>query len=677
MMTEQRFADYILFEKLSTTAFGDSFRAGKILGNVIDRHVLLQLFNGSSLECDTFWQLVADRRSLVDSLRDPHLGESIAFDRIDQSPFAAYAYSPSRSLEQFFAAVRDQKLPVPVEQALFVIERAALGLTAAHGVTHRGRPVLHGFLVPELIHLSSDGEIKVIGMEAAPGLRNQLSDHPAFAPYLAPEVRNGEAPTASDDVFSLGALLFHLLCGDSLPTDSPDSLLQVVDNGVLAAGNEPLPTVIKNLLKNSFSSRANRIPDAVTWQQVLGKIILDGEHNPSTFNLSFMMHTVFRSELEAELVKIPHETALRLTPAEMNECASSGDQARVESDTRSDLPAIPPEESGTKQPFLTGFMVSFLSAAIFIASYFIFFRTPGEADTGNLVPPPRPIIVSVASEPPFPSTDFSYGIVGLPDSEALADSTDLILDIPEPPSDSAETSAEDIEVQLQTLLASRAEDLETTLRAEYEARLEELERRLSTADRAVAEESPVAAPKMARDKPPESLSPPPDNAPPAQLAANAADDIKREVKAEEPLGSFEKPASTPALAQPRVASTDPEPTPSLGAEEIAAVETTSEQVTEPDIHLPAAVFAPPRLQAPPQPRYPAAARRLGKAATVRVRVLVEATGQVSVAELTGSPAGFGFDAAAIAAAKRSRWTPAMRNDEPVESWAVLTIEFKP
>ena len=62
MNTEQRFADYILFEKLATTTFGDCFRAGKTLGNVVDRHVLLQLFNGSSLEGDSFWQLVADRR---------------------------------------------------------------------------------------------------------------------------------------------------------------------------------------------------------------------------------------------------------------------------------------------------------------------------------------------------------------------------------------------------------------------------------------------------------------------------------------------------------------------------------------------------------------------------------------------------------------------------------------
>jgi protein TonB len=89
------------------------------------------------------------------------------------------------------------------------------------------------------------------------------------------------------------------------------------------------------------------------------------------------------------------------------------------------------------------------------------------------------------------------------------------------------------------------------------------------------------------------------------------------------------------------------------------------------------VFTPPRLQSPPRPRYPSAARRLRQAARVRVRVLVDIEGKVIETELPGPDAGFGFDSAAETAAKRARWLPATRNGEPVESWTVLTIEFQP
>ena len=312
-MSQKRFQNYVLFEHIATSAFGERYRAGIIGRKTVVDHVLLQLFDGASLEKEPFWQLIADRRPLAELLEDPHLGRCVAFDRHEDVPFLAYEFHTGKPLNQLFATVRDGKIPIPLDQSLFVIERAALSLTAAYEVHHRGRPVLHGFLVPDLIHLSGEGEIRVIGIEVAPGLRSQLASHPAFAPYLAPEVRAGAPPAETDDVYSLGALLYHLLCGKPLPPDSEVSPSDAIEGARLSPGREPLPPVIANLLKNSLAPQANRIPNTVTWQQVLSKIILDGEHNPTTFNLSFLMHTVFRDELEAESQAVSREQGQRLS----------------------------------------------------------------------------------------------------------------------------------------------------------------------------------------------------------------------------------------------------------------------------------------------------------------------------------------------------------------------------
>ena len=687
MSSLSRFSDYVLFEKLTTTAFGNCYRAGKILGNVIDSHVLLQTFDGSSLDGESFWQLVADRRSLVENLKDPHLAESIAFDRDGSTAFTAYTYAPGRSLDVFLTAVRDQNMPVPVDQALFIIERAALGLTAAHQVTHRGRPVLHGFLVPELIRLSSEGEIRVLGIEAAPGLRNQLANHPAFIFYLAPEVRAGEAPTETDDVFSLGALLFHLLCGQPLPPDSADSPAEVIDSARMAAGEEPLPPVIANLLKNSLAPRANRIPNSVTWQQVLGTIILDGEHNPTTFNLSFLMHTIFRRELEAELAQIPQELALRPAPAEPSiEVIEAEEPDHEETAAVAALPGLPFEKP--PKPFLTGFVVSFLGAAIIIGAYFLFFHSPGEADTGSLQPPAAAVVEAVPTDLAVPST--ADGLTPDPETVPIQDEPGGEISAAVPAEATENSSADETEAQLEELLASRTEDLETTLRAEYEARIRQLESQLAATD----EPSDTEAPDAAADAALVESRVLTEIAARSEQGAETSEITDTALAAETEIGSLDEatssgssPAATSGVAipdadSPAVVPQNPprktdDVTQAVERPEIQASADDQQVSDSPVVDAIPMIFQPPRLESPPRPKYPAAARRLRKSATVQVRVLVDSSGRVSKTELPGPTAGFGFDSAAEAAAKRSRWTPATRNGVPVDSWAVLSIEFQP
>jgi protein TonB len=79
----------------------------------------------------------------------------------------------------------------------------------------------------------------------------------------------------------------------------------------------------------------------------------------------------------------------------------------------------------------------------------------------------------------------------------------------------------------------------------------------------------------------------------------------------------------------------------------------------------------------PSPRYPPAARRLNKSATVQLRILVDENGEVTDVERQGAASGFGFDEAALAASKRTAWRPATKNGVRVKMWVDLTIAFRP
>ncbi len=84
---------------------------------------------------------------------------------------------------------------------------------------------------------------------------------------------------------------------------------------------------------------------------------------------------------------------------------------------------------------------------------------------------------------------------------------------------------------------------------------------------------------------------------------------------------------------------------------------------------------PPRLLELAQAEYPPEARAARQEGTVVLKLLIDAAGRVTEAEVTG-PIGHGFDEAARAAALRSRFTPARRGGTPVASRILYGYEFQ-
>lgn len=88
------------------------------------------------------------------------------------------------------------------------------------------------------------------------------------------------------------------------------------------------------------------------------------------------------------------------------------------------------------------------------------------------------------------------------------------------------------------------------------------------------------------------------------------------------------------------------------------------------------VTPPSNISFPP-PRFPAMARRFNKSsANVKVRVLVDENGNVLESELAGEEAGYGFDAEALAAAKRAKFSAPMKDGVPVKMWYTLSVVFR-
>jgi protein TonB len=86
--------------------------------------------------------------------------------------------------------------------------------------------------------------------------------------------------------------------------------------------------------------------------------------------------------------------------------------------------------------------------------------------------------------------------------------------------------------------------------------------------------------------------------------------------------------------------------------------------------------APPKLVGRLEPRYPMMAQKLKKEASLYVSVLVDEEGRVAQAKLAQDEVGFGFDEAALQAARRARFEPARKDGVVVKTWTNLKLEFR-
>ena len=315
MNIPEEFGKYLLLKKLSEDPLGETFRAGRVGKEGMEQIVLLRVFNGKGVDGERLWQKASGRAAVQQALKSPNIGSGVDLGRVRNFPYAAYDYISGKNLSALVAQANRQMSPMPPDHALLIAERISLALAAAHETRIQDERILHGFLVPQLVMISNEGETRLLGFEAGDGLRSLAAAGWRDAdvqPYLSPEALAGGPLTKADDVYSLGAILYELLTGERLPATSTDGHAALIDATMLPNEGTPLPAELAALLKKSLGARDQRIADAATWHKTASKLMIDLHYNATTFNLAFFMHNLFRDEIERESQEMQAEKKLEL-----------------------------------------------------------------------------------------------------------------------------------------------------------------------------------------------------------------------------------------------------------------------------------------------------------------------------------------------------------------------------
>ncbi len=628
----EQFGEYILFKKLESDSLSELWRAARIENGQVGSLVALRRFTGGNREALT--QAASHAKHIVGSLTGTSFAKNQIIDVINGVPFIAHDYAGGRSLRHIVDRARGGGAvtpnPIPIDQAIVVAEKIALSLATTSELRLGNDRLMHGALLPQLVWISDDGEIRVAGQQLGAGIHASLRDAKVateISRYFAPEYQSSGQATKSSEVYSMGAVLFLLVTG----VEPPDAMNASAFMSAIRAGKTmtgtPIPDDIRIILDKSLTIDAGfRYGSAGDMKTAISALAHGGKYSATTFNLAFYVSNLLKKEHESEALDRDKEMKLNVAPY-IESLSAPAPMPVAAATVPSSAPMFNAVDDGapSKSKAPLAIAAAVIVAAIGGGAWFMLrSKTPTTTTTA-----PKPVTASMMPTAPKPQLVSQPLVAAAPTTTAAATDTAAI--------EAAKKKAFEaaVEQQLQNEMMK--------LQKEYTNNLQKQQ----------SKNAPVpvaAAPAPSSDSSPSA----------AQL------DQQRLANRTETVTPTPQPA-VPAIAQTQ--SSAPAPA-------VATPAPVAPAVREGDIVDVSALDTPPKVTRPSLPQYPPMAVRQRAEATILVTALVSENGDVIDVKVLRGDQRFGFIDAALRAVRATKFSAPIKDGKRVKTWYPLPVTFK-
>jgi len=675
MPPREKFGKLVLLEENDATGLGLEYRAAKLGSAGLEKIVtILRLSPEISGHPDIARSLM-DQAKVAAQLQNPHILKIFGIGKVDQTYYISYEHTEGKSLGAILERCRQEVFPLQIEHSLLIASKVCSALEYAHGRKSEAGRYFHGFLTPSSILVSYEGEIRLKGFGYWPSRVREVLP-PEDLLYLAPEQRSGPGEPSSD-LFALGAILFEALTGNA-PTSGGEA--EQIASARLASpqgDDDSIPAPVAEILRRSFASDpAARYPDVQDMRKALDTLLFSGDFSPTTFNLAFFMHSLYREDIEREAKRLKEDReasyleyltdeAARVPPP-VRPAAAPPPSARTEPlDARAIAsriasppvpppPVEPPHHPPAAHPARSGHDEPAPGAtAKEAAAGFTFHREEKQTKTSSLAVPLLLVLLLGGG------AAYYFLVLRGP-----------VIPTPPPTSAPSTLSAESLAAQARIreledkLKALEAENAEAATKAADEAK-KKIEAQAAARGQAVDPAALERAQEEARRKAK------------AEQEKRQQDEQRRleeQKKAEEARVAEEKrradeQAKTEAAASAQAAAATPPPTeapPTLAPIKPGTLVTLSDP----------GVVAPV-VDRQPQLIYPPIALRQRVDGIVELNVLVDEKGSVAdVAVVTPAGGRAGLTEAAVENVKRRHYRPGTKDGIPIRVWVSVRVRFE-
>ncbi|WP_394844050.1 serine/threonine protein kinase [Pendulispora brunnea] len=268
-----------------------------------------------------FAEMLTHEAKLAAQLGHANIVHVFELGRVDGRLFIAMEYVEGFDLNALLRRCSRQKVPLPMEFALYIVTCVLRGLDYAHRRTDEsGRPlgIVHRDVSPSNLLISFDGEVKVcdFGIAHANDVVAPLaSDAPLVdeaikgkAGYMSPEHARGAILDARADVFATGIVLWELLAGRRLyrlpgQTATRGALLELARNAEIPAlpkRSLPREDDLHGIVMRALAvDKSNRYPSAGAMLRDLEAYAIETGRMPNPIKLGVWLSTHFGNEVIA------------------------------------------------------------------------------------------------------------------------------------------------------------------------------------------------------------------------------------------------------------------------------------------------------------------------------------------------------------------------------------------
>jgi len=314
MAKKERFGKFILLEEIESSGLGAEYRAAKLGSGGLEKIVtVLRLGQAFSSHVETAKGLM-EQAKVAAQLQTPNILKILGIGKVEGTYYISYEFIEGKSLRAIFSRCRQESFPLSVDHALLIASKICSALEYAHSrkVEGAGR-YYHGFLTPGNVVVSYEGELRVRGFGywlARIREAGGVSDDDLL--YLAPEQVKGQDADTRSDIFAVGAILFEALTGQPLfQGGRADDIAGRLSRARLqnpTGDDDAIPRPIADILARSLTADpSGRYVEVQELRKGIDTLLFSGDFTPTTFNLAFFMHSLFREDIERESKALKQE----------------------------------------------------------------------------------------------------------------------------------------------------------------------------------------------------------------------------------------------------------------------------------------------------------------------------------------------------------------------------------
>jgi TonB family protein len=307
MVKKERFGKFVLLDEIDTSGLGSEHRAAKLGPAGLEKIVsVLRVKAALSANADAAKTLM-DQVKVAAQLQNPNVVKILGIGKVETAYYISYEFLEGKSLKAIFARCRQDGFPFSVDHALLIASKICTALEYAHArKAEGGVRYFHGLVNPGNVLVSYEGEVRLRGFGYWPAKVREaggVSEDEAL--YLAPEQAAGGIGDTRSDTFAVGAILYETLTGRPLfqegRTDDVAGRLAAARLQNPTTDDDALPKPIADILNRSVAGDpAKRYVEIQEMRKAVDTLLFSGDFTPTTFNLAFFMHSLFREDIEKE-----------------------------------------------------------------------------------------------------------------------------------------------------------------------------------------------------------------------------------------------------------------------------------------------------------------------------------------------------------------------------------------